>query len=85
MRTPLLLLFFAFSAHTTTYDEFGGKIIKFDQPYDRFIRAYFGCPPAGQFEAADCKVAARETRLKDMVAACEAAKDLFNLKGACEE
>jgi hypothetical protein len=69
----------------TSQDETGSRIIKFDKPYDRFVRAYFGCPAEGYFEGSDCKPSRAETDYVAFTKACHAAAELFHLKDTCAE
>jgi hypothetical protein len=81
----ILILVSVLCIPLTSQDETGSRIIKFDKPYDRFVRAYFGCPAEGYFEGADCKPSRAETDYATFTKACHAAADLFRLKDTCEE
>ena len=71
--------------NSSEYDELAARLIKFEIPYNRFLRAYFGCPETGDIGPEVCSPARRERRYGDWVKACEAAADLFQFKGGCRE
>jgi hypothetical protein len=85
VQQKILLFCFVYVSILSPQDEIGGRIIRFDIPYDKFVRAYFGCPPAGYFESSDCITSRRETDYTSFTKACHAAADLFKLKDTCED
>lgn len=81
-----LLCIFALTIPLWNQDNFGHKIVEFEVPYNKFVRAYFGCPPEGETSAETCSPQIKgELDRVSFEKACEKAKDLFGLKGDCAD
>jgi hypothetical protein len=66
--------------NSTEPDELGTKLIAFEIPYNRLLRAYFGCPETGDIGPEVCLAHKREIRRGDWEKARKAAAKLFDLE-----
>lgn len=70
---------------STEPDELGTKLIAFEIPYNRLLRAYFGCPETGDIGPEVCLAHKRELRRGDWEKARKAAAKLFDLEESHRE
>lgn len=78
MRALLATLLIVLPLSAT--DELAYKIVDFNGPYQRFARAYFGCPAEGYMEESDCRPALGRMDYKAWERARKEAMRLFDLR-----
>lgn len=76
----IIALCLPFCLNSTEPDELGTKLVAFEVPYNRFLRAYFGCPETGDIGPEICVQHKREIRRGDWEKARSAAAKLFDLQ-----
>jgi hypothetical protein len=67
-------------AFATPTDDLAERTLRFEKPWNVFIRGLFGCEDTGETGPDTCKVERRNINRKAFNEAREAAKDLFDLK-----
>lgn len=85
MRTGALIVLFCLTVNSAEVDELGTKLVAFEIPYNRFLRAYFGCPESGDIGPEVCLAHKREIRRGDWEKARRAAAKLFDLEESRRE
>lgn len=83
MRLAAYLVFVMALTAAPAVDTFDARVMAMHRHWDRFVRQLWGCEHDTP-NRRDCNITLAKTDRKEFNAACNSAKDLFQLEGRCE-